>query len=78
MEHESLDRLPEITAPTLVMAGELDRATPPRVGRVVADAIPGARFEVLTGEAHQPFQEVPDLFNARVADFWREVEARTV
>jgi hypothetical protein len=24
---------------------------------------------------HQPFQEVPDEFNARVKAFWREVEA---
>jgi hypothetical protein len=27
-------------------------------------------------EAHQPFQEVPDEWNARVAAFWREVERR--
>jgi len=25
-------------------------------------------------EAHQPFQEVPDQWNARVDTFWREVE----
>jgi pimeloyl-ACP methyl ester carboxylesterase len=36
---------------------------------VVADSIPGAGFEVLPGEAHQPFQEVPDVFNARVDPF---------
>jgi pimeloyl-ACP methyl ester carboxylesterase len=48
--------------------------TPPRYGRVVADAIPDARFEVLAEEAHQPFQEVPDLFNARVDSFWRQVQ----
>jgi pimeloyl-ACP methyl ester carboxylesterase len=29
------------------------------------------------GEAHQPFQEVPDEFNARVEAFWRKVEARS-
>jgi pimeloyl-ACP methyl ester carboxylesterase len=61
--------------PTLVLAGGLDIITPPRYGRVVADGIPGARFEVLDEEAHQPFQEVPDLFNARVDAFWREFEA---
>jgi hypothetical protein len=55
---------------------DLDIITPPRYGRVVADAIPGARFEVLAAEAHQPFQEVPDLFNATVDTFWREIEAR--
>ncbi|WP_329117940.1 alpha/beta fold hydrolase [Streptomyces sp. NBC_01353] len=72
--HDTLDRLPGITAPTLVLAGERDIATPPRFGRIVADAIPGARFEVLEGEAHQPFQESPDAFNARVDAFWREVD----
>jgi pimeloyl-ACP methyl ester carboxylesterase len=75
MSHDALDRLPQITAPTLVLAGEVDIMTPPRFGRAVAEAIPGARFEVMPGEAHQPFQEVPDEWNARVEAFWREVEA---
>ncbi|WP_406729026.1 alpha/beta fold hydrolase [Streptomyces sp. GD-15H] len=78
MRHDTLDRLPGITAPTLVLAGEQDIATPPRLGRVVADAIPGARFEVMAGEAHQPFQESPDVFNARVDAFWREVGGGTL
>ena len=69
--HDTADRLARIAVPTLVLAGELDMITPPRLGRLVADAIPGARFEVLPGEAHQPFQEVPELFNARVDAFWR-------
>ncbi|WP_234329633.1 alpha/beta fold hydrolase [Streptomyces viridochromogenes] len=59
--------------PTLVLAGELDLATPPRFGRAVAERIPGAEFEVMPGEAHQPFQEAPDMFNARVDAFWRQV-----
>jgi pimeloyl-ACP methyl ester carboxylesterase len=75
MSHDALDRLPQITAPTLVLAGEIDMIAPPRFGRVVAEAIPGARFEVMPGEAHQPFQEVPDEWNARVEAFWREVDA---
>lgn len=75
MSHDALDRLREIAAPTLVLAGELDILTPPRFGHAVAEAIAGARFEVMPGEAHQPFQEVPDEFNARVDAFWREVEA---
>jgi hypothetical protein len=31
---------------------------------------------VLDEEAHQPFQEVPDEWNARVEACWREVEGR--
>lgn len=73
--HDTLDRLAEISVPTLVLAGELDLATPPRLGRAVAERVPGAVFEVLPGEAHQPFQEAPDMFNARVDTFWRQVEA---
>jgi pimeloyl-ACP methyl ester carboxylesterase len=73
--HQTADRLQRITAPTLVIAGAQDICTPPRYGRVVADGIPGARFEVLPEEAHQPFQEVPDQFNARVDAFWRDLDA---
>jgi pimeloyl-ACP methyl ester carboxylesterase len=42
----------------------------------VAAGIPNARLDLMAGEAHQPFQEVPEEFNARVEAFWREVEAR--
>jgi pimeloyl-ACP methyl ester carboxylesterase len=73
--HDAHDRLPAIDVPTLVVAGAEDIGTPPRLGRIVAEQIPGARFVVLDGEAHQPFQESPEAFNALVDAFWREVEA---
>jgi pimeloyl-ACP methyl ester carboxylesterase len=76
LAHDTADHLKRIAAPTLVLAGELDLVLPPRLGRSVAAAIPDARFEVMAGEAHQPFQEVPDEFNARVDAFWRTVDAR--
>jgi pimeloyl-ACP methyl ester carboxylesterase len=34
------------------------------------------QIEVMPGEAHQPFQEVPDEWNARVDAFWQEAEAQ--
>jgi pimeloyl-ACP methyl ester carboxylesterase len=76
MAHDTMGRLSEITAPTLVVAGELDIACPPRFGRVVAEQIPGAELIVLPGEAHQPFQERPVEFNALVDRFWSNVEGR--
>ena len=78
LAYEDADDLSGITVPTLVLAGELDLVYPPRYGRVVADGIPDARFEILPGEAHQPFQEVPDAFNARVDAFWRQVDRTSV
>jgi pimeloyl-ACP methyl ester carboxylesterase len=76
LAHDTVDRLAEIVAPTLVLSGELDIILPPRFGRSAAAAISNARFDVMAGEAHQPFQEAPEEFNARVEAFWREVEAR--
>ena len=72
--HDTLDRLHQISVPTLVVAGEADVGTPPRLGRAVAERIPGAEFVVLPGEAHQPFQEIPDEFNAMVASSWAKVD----
>src|SRR5687767_10018708 len=64
--HGTATRLPSITAPTLVLAGGLDPTARPELGRAVADAIPGALFEVMVCESHQPFQEIPETWNARV------------
>jgi pimeloyl-ACP methyl ester carboxylesterase len=77
LDHDSTDRLAGIAAPTLVLAGGRDPTSRPELCRAVAELIPGARFEVMEEESHQPFQEVPDEWNARVAAFWREVEMRS-
>ena len=61
--------------PTLVLAGG-DPTSRPELCRAVAELIPGARFEVLERETHQPFQEVPDEWNRLVDVFWRQAEAR--
>jgi len=74
LRHDTTDRLPQITAPTLVLSGGRDTTSRPELCRAVADLIPGAAFEVMEEESHQPFQEVPDEWNALVDAFWRGVE----
>jgi len=52
---EAMDLRPllaSVTAPTLVIAGAEDPATPPWHGAVIASAIPGARLRVIRGAAH--------------------------
>ena len=49
-QFDALDRLSAITAPTLVIVGEHDLLTPPWIAREVAEAIPGARFQVIQGD----------------------------
>ena len=62
LAHDTLDRLSGITAPTLVIVGEQDMLTPPWQSRAVAEAIPGARFELVTGpgSSHGLHIERPD------------------
>jgi 3-oxoadipate enol-lactonase len=57
------EELGTIGAPTLVVSGSEDPATPPEHGRAVADAIPGARFVELAGAAHLGNIERPEQFN---------------
>jgi len=47
------------TSPTLVLWGEADRIVDPDYGRAYADAIPGARFELLRWSGHLPQLETP-------------------
>jgi 3-oxoadipate enol-lactonase len=76
LDHDTTNRLPAITARTLVLAGGRDSTARPPLCRAVAELIPNAQFQVMQEEAHQPFQEVPEEWNARVDDFWRQIETR--
>jgi pimeloyl-ACP methyl ester carboxylesterase len=73
-EHDTLDRLAEIGAPTLVIAGEQDLLTPPWQCHAVAERIPAARYELLTGpgSSHALMMERPEDFTALVLGFLRE------
>ena len=61
-------RLPQIVAPTLVISGEFDEATPAVVQPLV-DAIPDVRWELFDGASHSTHLEQPARFNGVVAPF---------
>jgi 3-oxoadipate enol-lactonase len=74
------DRLPEyraIRTPTLIVAGEHDRAIPPWIQRKITDILPCTRYEVIPGCGHVVYLERSDLFfgtlnafmNAKRLDF---------
>lgn len=48
-----------VRCPTLVVIGALDRMTPPKAGRALAESIQGARTEVVTGAGHMMMSEAP-------------------
>jgi pimeloyl-ACP methyl ester carboxylesterase len=69
--HDATARLGKITCPVLVTSGELDVQVPPRYGKAVADAIPGAEFHLFTGPhaSHLACVEMFEEFN-RVTLEW--------
>lgn len=60
--------LPSIAVPTLLIAGANDGAMPENM-RKLAAAIPGARFEEISGAGHIPNVEQPEAFNRLLEEF---------
>jgi pimeloyl-ACP methyl ester carboxylesterase len=74
LQHDVVDRLSRIQAPTLVVGGEQDLLTPPWIVEEVASAIPGAKFRMLrgAGTSHLLPLERPNEFNQLVTGFLSE------
>jgi proline iminopeptidase len=64
-----MDRLGEITVPTLVMAGRQDFLFPPECQRELAAGIPGARLRIVERAGHSPDLEQPAEVMQAVSDF---------
>jgi 3-oxoadipate enol-lactonase len=62
-------RLAEITAPTLVLVGDLDLPEKVEQAAWLAEQIPNAQNAVIPGVAHMLNMEKPVLFNQLVLDF---------
>jgi 2-succinyl-6-hydroxy-2,4-cyclohexadiene-1-carboxylate synthase len=68
--HPLHDRLAEIHAPTLVIAGALDPAR--ARAELVAAGIPGARLAIVAGAGHTPHLERPAAFRRLALEFLME------
>jgi 3-oxoadipate enol-lactonase / 4-carboxymuconolactone decarboxylase len=63
---DQLDALASVVAPTLVIAGDKDPATPPEHGAAIAGAIRGARLVTIPGVAHLANVEAPAVMTAAI------------
>ena len=68
-KHNTLDRLPLITAPTLVIVGTKDRTINPVSSEVIAGKIPNARLVKVEGGSHTFSLEMKNVFNREVLNF---------
>jgi 3-oxoadipate enol-lactonase len=68
-----LDRLGEIKAPTLIIAGTLDVGAPPAMSQAMHAAITGSRLVVLAGASHLSVAEQPTEFSTLVRGFLEQL-----
>jgi pimeloyl-ACP methyl ester carboxylesterase len=65
--HDTYERLPQIKAPTLVIAGSGDRIIPHENSKIIASRIPGAELVIIPNAGHG-FTEAPEATRA-ILDF---------
>ncbi|MFC0227977.1 alpha/beta fold hydrolase [Serratia aquatilis] len=58
-----------IQAPTLVICGDRDIATPFELSQEIAEAIPASRLEIMAGIGHHPPLEAPQALSLLIAEF---------
>lgn len=68
-DHDVRADLERITAPTLVVVGELDTETPPAFAQELADGITGATFVEIPKAGHLTPLEAPATFNHTLRSF---------
>lgn len=71
--HDASDVLPIVRCPTLIICGERDHLTPPRVARKMAEAIAGAEYREVPGGTHFALIEQPDRINGWLRELARRV-----
>lgn len=72
------DRLPHVSAPTLLVWGRDDQITPPDVAQEFEARLPNARLAFIDACGHAPMIEHPDQFNERTLHFLSTVLDRSV
>jgi pimeloyl-ACP methyl ester carboxylesterase len=73
LDPPAAERLAELSAPTLVIVGDLDLPDFAAIAHAIADRAPRARVLELAGVAHLPALERPELFAELVLAFLAEV-----
>jgi len=72
-----VERVQHIVAPTLLLSGRFDEATPATV-QPFFDSIPDVRWEIFEASSHMPFIEEPERYRSVVEDFLSHHDLATV
>ncbi len=69
------DELAGVAIPVLVVVGEHDEATPPPMSRELAALLPDAQLKIISGCAHVPQLQSPEVFLGAIGDFLKSAHA---
>lgn len=73
LEPPAINRLADITQPTLLIAGKLDHPEVLRAQTVMQEAMPDATTHIISATAHLPNMEQSSEFNQVVTDFLNRI-----
>ena len=65
--------LPNITSPTLALAGDSDPIVPPEQSRIIAESVPNGESVLLEGAGHLPMFERQDEYNRVITDWVEKI-----
>jgi pimeloyl-[acyl-carrier protein] methyl ester esterase len=71
-EADLRESLPDIAQPTLAIAGQRDKLTPPEASYYLAQVMPNARVVEIKGAAHAPFLSHTDTVVQHIKRFLHE------
>ena len=69
LNFDTYERLPTISAPTLVMHGKKDILVPPENAKVIADRISGAKLVYFENSGHALFSQEPEKVSKALLEF---------
>jgi len=72
LAHDTAERLPDLSHPTLVVCGEQDALTPPRLHRALVSSLSDAHLVTIPSAAHLVMVEAAERFNDAVLQFLSE------
>lgn len=65
--------LPNVTSPTLVLAGDRDPIVPPEQSRLISERVPNAELVLLEGSGHLPMFERPVEYNRAITEWVQKI-----
>ncbi|MGB0647090.1 MAG: alpha/beta fold hydrolase [Bradymonadia bacterium] len=77
-QHSARDFLQKLDLPILVIAGEDDKMTPPRLAGELTSLLPNARYFGVTDGTHVAPIEFPDEVNHVIKHFFAEIVSRRI